>query len=74
MVTWPIIMVVTKFSHFPRQVMFLRQKNFSEAVETLKSFEKQDNKVERSNNRSNHEVEIKTSSQNKTSLKESDKA
>ena len=46
MVTWPIIMVVTKFSHFPRQVMFLRQKNFSEAVETLKSFEKQDNKVE----------------------------
>ena len=25
--------------------MFLRQKNFSEAVETLKSFEKQDNKV-----------------------------
>ena len=40
------MMVVTKFSHFPRQVMFLRQKNFSEAVETLKSFEKQDNKVE----------------------------
>lgn len=28
-----------------KAVMFLRQKNFSEAVETLKSFEKQDNKV-----------------------------
>ena len=40
------MVVYTKFSHFPRQVMFLRQKNFSEAVETLKSFEKQDNKVE----------------------------
>ena len=46
MVTRQIIMVVAQFSHFPRQVMFLRQKNFSEAVETLKSFEKQDNKVD----------------------------
>ena len=46
MVTRRIIMVVAQFSHFPRQVMFLRQKNFAEAVETLKSFEKQDNKVE----------------------------
>ena len=46
MVTRQIIMVVAQFSHFPRQVMFLRQKNFAEAVETLKSFEKQDNKVD----------------------------
>jgi intraflagellar transport protein 88 len=28
-----------------KAVMFLRQKNFTEAIETLKSFEKQDNKV-----------------------------
>ena len=37
--------------------MFLRQKNFSEAVETLKSFEKQDNKVVEKKERQNKVVE-----------------
>lgn len=38
-------MIIIIINYYDYQVMFLRQKNFSEAVETLKSFEKQDNKV-----------------------------
>lgn len=50
-------MIIIIINYYDYQVMFLRQKNFSEAVETLKSFEKQDNKVVEKKERQNKVVE-----------------